>query len=505
MTLPEGNRAESRSGLRALDLCLFVLPAAVIAFHPLANNDLPMHLAIGEWILREGSIPAADPFSFTAPPGEWVAHEWLAGVAFALVHAWAGPHGLVALAVLGAILLAALAARVARGFSTDAGELLFWVPVIWLLAGRRIMLRPHLIAEALPFLVWWILLRARGRPALLALLPLVMAFWANLHGSFYLGLAIIAADLLLAAKEHRAGWRLRLAALIGSAFALFVQPFGTAGLTEPFALTSDPVFMRFVTEWASPFGAAPGSAEFRSTLDFALSLPWLALVAIGLVVNRRGLPLSYRLFVLGTAILYVKHQRYLMLFALASLPCLPFRVPGPAWLPSLRRSLPRAIALATAAALLCFGFPERWGVTRQCGSGFAGNLPIAEVRDLAARGVSGNVLCEYDYGGVIAWASEGRLKVSMDSRNTVYGADLYLRHLAALEVRDPLTFAVDSKDLDALLSRCDAAVLRDGDKFPERALICAILDADPAWRRHPPPAGSTTWPGNTRVYLRQPR
>ncbi|MEM7262386.1 MAG: hypothetical protein AAF488_10390, partial [Planctomycetota bacterium] len=77
---------------------LLALPAAALGYHPLANNDLPLHLAIGEWVVEHG-IPATDPFSFTARGADWVPHEWLAGVLFHAVELSGGAGGLVALAI----------------------------------------------------------------------------------------------------------------------------------------------------------------------------------------------------------------------------------------------------------------------------------------------------------------------------------------------------------------------------------------------------------------------
>lgn len=91
---------------RALDLVLVAAPPAAIVLGPLASNDLPMHLAIGEWILDRGTLPASDPFSFTAGGAAWVPHEWMAGVLFALAERAGGVAGLEVVAVLGAALLA---------------------------------------------------------------------------------------------------------------------------------------------------------------------------------------------------------------------------------------------------------------------------------------------------------------------------------------------------------------------------------------------------------------
>ncbi len=60
---PENASTENTTLPAILALLLIVLPPLAIALHPLANNDLPMHLAIGEWIFEFGKLPSEDPFS----------------------------------------------------------------------------------------------------------------------------------------------------------------------------------------------------------------------------------------------------------------------------------------------------------------------------------------------------------------------------------------------------------------------------------------------------------
>ena len=59
---------------------VWALFLGVMALHPLVNNDLPLHLAIGDWIRDHGELPSRDPFSFQSGEETWVAHEWLFGV-----------------------------------------------------------------------------------------------------------------------------------------------------------------------------------------------------------------------------------------------------------------------------------------------------------------------------------------------------------------------------------------------------------------------------------------
>lgn len=422
-----------RRSLTVAEWVLIALPAAFISFHTLQNNDLPMHLAIGEWILEQGVIPHQDPFAGSVDNAPWVPHEWLAGVGAALVHRLAGAWGLVAAAVAGGVLFALChAAVVVRIGGTRLG-LLLWSAPLWLMAGRRLMLRPHLLSLILVFLLWWILLEARRRPRLLWLVPLVLAFWVNVHGSYYLGLGIVFCGLLLDGGQHAGSVRQRIGIFVLSALALLVQPYGLEGLLHPLRLTGSEVFMQQVLEWAPPLGSSANSAFFRTTPGFAISVVFCCVLLPCLA--RRTVPLPYGLFLLAALLLYLRHQRYLALFAAAALPYAPWI--GLTIKHRARAWLPRSVPLALAIFVLAVGFPVTWSSVRppiRAGGVqlWAPQLPIWEVDQLVQSGFRGKVFCEYDHGGVVAWRSSAQLQPTMDSRNSVYGAALFEQHQAAL-------------------------------------------------------------------------
>ena len=139
-----------------------LLLPAVLAFHPLANNDLPLHLAIGDWIIEHGEVPTTAPFSANGHGGTWLAHEWLAALLCAIVYKIAGASGLVALAVALSALLGALQDKVARLLGVAAVARLRLLVPIWLVAGRRLMLRPHLLGLCSVLALWCIALLGRA-------------------------------------------------------------------------------------------------------------------------------------------------------------------------------------------------------------------------------------------------------------------------------------------------------------------------------------------------------
>ena len=125
------------------------------AVRPLGDPDLPMHLAVGEWIVRHGAVPLVEPFAWTRPGAPYYAYSWLQQTAYYELLRIFGPWGLralqgllvlasaVAVAVLGqaarwrpsqAVIIAAFNLIVGSffvGFLRPQSILLITVPLIW--------------------------------------------------------------------------------------------------------------------------------------------------------------------------------------------------------------------------------------------------------------------------------------------------------------------------------------------------------------------------------------
>ena len=72
----EGVSALKKPGFAALFVAGCSVAAYRMAQAPVSDPDLFWHLKTGE-LIWTGGIPRADPFSWTLPGADWVAHEWL--------------------------------------------------------------------------------------------------------------------------------------------------------------------------------------------------------------------------------------------------------------------------------------------------------------------------------------------------------------------------------------------------------------------------------------------
>src|SRR5216683_209590 len=158
----------------------------------LKDSDTYWHIAAGKWIIAHNALPRVDIYSFTKSGEPWISTSWLAqvlyGEAFELA-GWAGPIVLAATCI--AATFALLTFILSRRIPWTYAVIIALAALI--LSTHHLFARPHVLA--LPVMVAWVngLISAsesREAPSF-RLLPLI-ALWANLHGGFIFGLALLA-------------------------------------------------------------------------------------------------------------------------------------------------------------------------------------------------------------------------------------------------------------------------------------------------------------------------
>jgi hypothetical protein len=254
------------------------LPAFAALLAPLSTVDLAYQVRTGDLILAGRAIPSVDPFTFSAAGLPWTVQQWGAAVLLAAGFSPAGWAGLLVLraVIVGAIFALVLVACRASGATPRSAALLTIAAFVVALAalGLRAQLFGVLCFAAVLALVAG---RAR-RPRPLYLVPLVMLAWANLHGSFPLGLLALGWALLddLVAGRRDA-WRRDALALALSALASCVTPFGPGVWTYAAGLTASPVVAGLASEWQ------PTTVHTAAGVAFAASA-----IGVGILLAARG-------------------------------------------------------------------------------------------------------------------------------------------------------------------------------------------------------------------------
>ena len=245
------------------------------------DGDLGWGLRIGERVLSQG-IPRSE-FMLSTTLGHPVVYwEWLSQTLYALAdHAW----GLNGVAALAALLVAATSLLLYVSLRRRGVSLALSLPltvlgigltsITWTARAQLFSLLLTLLWSELLLRYW----RTGNRRSLLALPPL-MALWANLHGGFLAGLILLGTALGVAWLFPRQRERARPGelgvALVASALATLVNPWGIGLWTHIAAYAANPLIARYTQEYQSPdFHSAVGLLFLA--LVFILAGAWLRL------------------------------------------------------------------------------------------------------------------------------------------------------------------------------------------------------------------------------------
>ncbi|HEV2250460.1 MAG TPA: hypothetical protein VGT60_08140 [Candidatus Limnocylindria bacterium] len=368
---------------------------------PTGDPDTYWHLASGQWMLDHREILRTDIFSSTVSGQPYSVGEWLGEVVLTVVFnagSWAGLAIFRALLVgVGAFFLARLSRR---GGAPLVAALLV---VVWALvfSKTRWTDRPAIFTFMLFPVVLDLLYSARAgsRRALVFIPPLIL-LWANLHGGYLIGIALVLAFLVEAVLLRRPDARplaLTLAASIGLSF-IDPETFGAAGAAgHAFAPP------RFISEEAPPDVLEPSGFIFAA---FVLATIGVALLDGGGLLDAILLvPLLW---------LALSAQRQLAFFVFAAT---PFLATGAARLHArLRpratplRPMPPAAATALALLLLAGALASAIGAPT---SPDEHAYPVGAVAALKTG--TGTLLNEYDWGGYLIYRVPER-KVFVDGR-----------------------------------------------------------------------------------------
>lgn len=273
---------------------------------PLRGTDLWGHLEWGKRILAERTLPTEDPLQPLAAGMRVVDLSWLSQVIYAAVEQWGGPEALIGLFTLTVWLTYFLVARtcylqtrnpllstavtmaaVGIGWSRistirpENFALLLFAALLWLLVGRRVRRDESVLADD-----------TRGDWKLWLGIPVIFALWANLHGSFFCGLALLGCYLVGRVGEVLWNERSVSAVLCDrevrrllywfelAAAAVLVNPYTIDAYVEAIRFSQN-LNLREVLEWA------PLSLRLPAGWEFGVSI-----VALGLLLRLSRRPFA---------------------------------------------------------------------------------------------------------------------------------------------------------------------------------------------------------------------
>ncbi len=225
------------------------LPVLAAMLASLSSVDLTYHLRAGGEILAGRVIPTQDSWTFTAAGLPWLDQQWGAQVLLETVFRMGGWTGLVVLraVLVGLIFGCLLVIGLRRGLGSRRAA---WLTLAaCLVASPALALRPQLLGMACFAIVLLLVSDRRDHSGRLWLVPVVVASWANLHGSFFLGPMVLGLAWLqdLHDKVARPHQTLLVGLVSGAAAGL--TPFGPMVWAYAVGLSTNPDITRRITEW----------------------------------------------------------------------------------------------------------------------------------------------------------------------------------------------------------------------------------------------------------------
>jgi hypothetical protein len=371
----------------------------------IADTDLWGHVRFGLDILRDGFASGPDPYTFLQGR-PFTYHEWLGGVIMAVAYRMAGPAGLGLLkTAIGAVLLGLVWSSLRH--KTFAWRWGGFAVAAWVSVSLLTTLRPQLWTAIGVVLVCRIL---TSRSKAVWSLPLLFAVWANLHGGWMVGGAVLFVWTIVAWVQRQPD-RVQLLLVGAMSFAAtLLTPYGLE--LWQFLLETVRLPHADLSEWQPIVrnGAGP------------IALWLLGVATVTLTWVKVGRPPAASLAVLivlayGAASV----TRLVPLFGLAAVMLL-----STAWPTDEADGRARFESLALLGADMVFvgiilvaAFPIPLVPTcvRILDSSYAPDTRAAE----ALRGTRGRLVTYFNWGEYALWHFGPALKVSIDARReTVY-------------------------------------------------------------------------------------
>jgi hypothetical protein len=197
---------------RALAFAALALVAWRAARSPLGDVDVGWITAAGKRILQTHEVPRVNGYSFVAPEHPWIMHEWGFGVLYALGYGAFGVRFFAMIAAAATMATGALVVDRAFRALAPAFAAVLCATLFVVAFERMTSARPIGVVTLLAAIM--VVIAPRRTALSDALCVLVELVWTNLHGSFPLGLVILAA------------MRARPAALVTAGASTILNPYG---------------------------------------------------------------------------------------------------------------------------------------------------------------------------------------------------------------------------------------------------------------------------------------
>jgi len=420
--LPDSSRLGRRTSLLRR---IFSYPAALAAglvtvtvltaVGRLDDPDVWWHLRVGEIIWKTHVLPSSDLFSFTAKDHSWIAHEWLSEVTLYAAYRVGGYRGLVLWACIAGALIYLIVYLLCWRMTKNALVSLRGGMIAFCFGSVGLSTRPLLLGHLCLAAEILILELARTRHVRwLWLLPPIFTVWVNCHGSYVVGIAVLALYFgcsflkghysLFVSEEWDPRLRRTLAGMLAlCTAAVFVNPIGFRLVLYPFdVLFRQKTNVGAIEEWFPPSLSEANTFVLLAAMGGILVLIMLRRLSIrevALACMASGMALQ--------------HRRMVFLFGIITAPILSHY----GWGRAGKREHPLANAAIISCCLivLIWAFPDNTALEAQIQRA----SPVKAVQYIRQAHLSGPMLNEFQFGGYLIWRMP-ETKVFIDGRTDLF-------------------------------------------------------------------------------------
>jgi tetratricopeptide (TPR) repeat protein len=419
--------------------------------------DLWLHLRMGWWICHHGFVPGYDVLSGTIAGRLWVNHEWLFQVFVYQMQKAYGFNGLISMqSVVVALTFMVL---LFLGYSRERQLLsVYGLLLVLMVYQTRFTIRPDIFSLLFFVLFIYILSICLTKRWAVYALVILQILWSNMHGFFFFGPLLAGVGVLSEFVKRRLPlpyeWntvgRLNDAEygslkriLLFLILACCVNPLTFKGAWYPvkvfFSLAgSNKIFFEHIMELQRPI-----TAGTIFTDNFLCYKILIFISAISFVFNRRKIDISSLLVWVIFLVFSLAAVRNLIYFAAAAYMVLMVNAISISWenLVPLRFSSPKFKYLTVIIGklvlmiwMLNFGVAmssdgyfdfdtysrksEFFGVSKRV-------YPTKAVDFLVQHKIKGNFFNDFNSGAYLVGRTYPNIKVFIDGRTEVYGADFF--------------------------------------------------------------------------------
>jgi hypothetical protein len=409
---------------------------AILCVLSVTDPDLWGHLRFGLDILRHRSVTGLESYSYTSDL-PLTNHEWLDEAVMALVYELGGAPALI---VLKASVVGGVYVLIIRAYRTAPPLLAEVVALVTAVVSLplTITIRPQIWSFLFIAVLCHIDFSTVSRYAI----PVLFVLWANLHGGWSVGIALLAWRCLGEMWRRRRFDFALAATLLLSAAGTLINPYGV-GLWRFMASTLR-LARADITEWQPIWSGESAFNVIGWLLSAALVVglakeayrrrPENLLILIGLGFAAQRVQRLVPLFVVSSVVLLARDVIRITQADVSSVQASPSRV---------RRIVDSVMIAAVVAVSMYTLSPRLWCIAAQPPSLRPDALAAAS---LAYPALHGRLAVEFDWGEYAIWHFGPRLRVSVDGRRETVYSDRVLREQRELAEGSTEGLAVLDRD-----------------------------------------------------------